>query len=157
MPHTASLRSLPNIPSGFALKSVAIVSAFCLMGCDVSTSNSDRFISRSKTPVYPITDTTFEVGLRPGQPFRAFWCSAADYARRVKGADWNDRIYVLRSLGRGRISDAPDAVEFSLDPVAQAAQPSVRLSFNAFEVGENRSVSSANGDCQRQFSDDFDE
>ena len=110
-----------------------------------------------QTPVYPITDTTFEVGLRPGQPFRAFWCSAADYARRELGADWNDRIYVLRGLGNGRISGAPDAVEFSLDPVDQAAQPSLRLSSNAFTVGQSRTVNSANGDCHRLFRDDFDE
>ena len=157
MPNTARILSLFPVKSRMALPAVILMAALGLSACETTAPADGRFLSRSKTPVYPITATTFEVGLRPGQSFRAFWCSASDYARRVLGSDWNDRIYVSRGLGNGRLSGAPDAVEFSLDPVAQAAQPSLRLSVNAFEVGDSRTVSSANGDCSRLFRDDFDE
>lgn len=135
---------------------VLCCAVFGLAACDLET-DSNRFMSRSSTPVYPITDTTFEVGLRPGQSFLAFWCSAADYARRAKGRGWNDRVYVSRSLGRGRISGAPDSVEFSLDPVARLESPSFIRLGNSFAVGDSRTISSANGDCRRDFPLVFDD
>lgn len=156
MPQTAKSLVKPQAALGTAritLMAGAVLAILALAACEVAPAPDGRFVSRSNTPVYPITDTTFEVGLRPGQPFRAFWCSAADYARKTQGADWNDRIYVARGLDRGRISGAPDAVEFSLEPVAQTGSPTFLSTFKAFEVGRSLSVSSANAECSRSFTD----
>ena len=137
--------------SRHCLMAGAFLATVALAACENAPRSEGRFMSRTQTPVYRITDTSFEVGLRPGQPFRFFWCSAADYARKTQDAGWNVRIYVLRGLGKGRLSGTPDSVEFSLEPVDQAPHPSVRLSFVPFEVGGSRSVSSAHGECSRPF------
>lgn len=70
--------------------------------------------------VNPLSPTAFEVIGRGGISSVDYWCAAGDYARRVLDAPLHQRIYISRPRGHAETENAKSAVQFSLDPPADA-------------------------------------
>jgi len=100
------------------------------------------------TRVAPVNKAVFEVVARGSGTGYAYWCGAADYARRALGADWQDTIYIARGRGESVTTGRRSAVQFTLDPVAAGITPTgSSISLNALKVGDNMSVTQANSYC----------
>lgn len=97
---------------------------------------------------YPLNANVFEVVGNSGRGYTLFWCGAAQYARRVLGAPWKTRIVITRGLGRSEVTGQRSAVHYTLTPEAIGVTP-VRSSFpNAYDLGDSKSVTEANGFCR---------
>lgn len=101
--------------------------------------------------VYVIDDSRFVVAQGFDYSLAAYWCGASDFARRALGLDWRDRIYVSRSIDTKGPFNIPDTVEFSINPVAlEKPLPQIRRTF-AYQVGESKTVTSAQNLCDREW------
>ena len=96
---------------------------------------------------YPVNDQVFEVVGNSGRGFILYWCGAAHYARRVKGAHWRDKITIVRGLGRSQVTGRRSAVQYTLEPGALGITPQSNPSPNAYAVGDSKTVTEANGFC----------
>ena len=102
-------------------------------------ATAGTFIAENRTKVTALSNNTFQVKPEthfgvPGQ-----WCGAADYARRVLGAGWSDRIYVRGKSGRN--------VQFGLTPGGATPSSISIVSASANTPGANFSVQRAFGYC----------
>lgn len=98
--------------------------------------------------VHRLEDARFEVVPEIGAVRDAYWCAAGEYARRAGGADWGDRVYVARDLGRGEAVDRKSTVVFSLVPVAGAEPQPWLMRVNRFRPGDYLTVQSAERRCE---------
>jgi hypothetical protein len=103
------------------------------------------------TRVNPITDTTFEAIAPTAGTATQYWCGAATYARRAMKAEWDAKIFVLRGRGPSETTDRLSAVQFSMEPVANARRVSGGA-VNSFEPGMYLTVVQANVYCDRSVS-----
>ncbi|NVO54783.1 hypothetical protein HW561_03150 [Rhodobacteraceae bacterium B1Z28] len=102
----------------------------------------------------PINSTDFEVIPRTQQFTDGYWCAASDFARRKLGADWKQRIYVLRGYGPSVTTGRRTAVQFSLKQPAGGPPPQTGIVTSSFVPGSSLTVSAANGRCNvRPFRD----
>jgi len=108
------------------------------------------FSGRRGTRVEPVNNVVFEVVARGSGTGPDYWCGAADFARRALGAGWSDMIYIARGRGQSVTTGRRSSVQFTLDPAAAGITPiEPSLSLNALKVGDNMSVTQANGYCNR--------
>ncbi|MEP3329456.1 hypothetical protein [Sedimentitalea sp.] len=99
--------------------------------------------------VNPLSATSFEVIGRGGISSTEYWCAAGDYARRVLGVPIEQRIYISRPRGRSETENAKSAVQFSLDPPANAdLKPGLLLTVT--RTGDNLSAWGAWNYCVPQ-------
>lgn len=97
--------------------------------------------------VYPINDNVFEVVGNSGRGYILFWCGASRYARQVLGIDWRSKITIVRGLGRSEATGQRSAVQFTVNPGAVGVTPISSYSPNAYEVGDSKTATEANGFC----------
>jgi len=103
----------------------------------------------AQTRINPVTDEVFEV-VTISSRGTDFWCGASDYARRVLGGSWADRLYVARGMGPSVTTNRRSAVHFTLNPNAVGTTSGTsNLSINSFSVGDSMSVQRANMFCGR--------
>ena len=127
--------------SGVVLAAMALLAA-----CE---TDPNRFSAPGGASVYGIHANVFEVVAPSSDGSRVFWCAAAEYARRVRGAPWTAEITVARSLGPSEATDRVSAVQFTLNPGAVGITP-VRSPFpNQFELGDTFTVSQGNFECDK--------
>lgn len=108
------------------------------------------FTGRRGTRAAPVNNAVFEVVPRGSGIGPDFWCGAAEYARRELGAAWSDKIYIARGRGQSVTTGRRSSVQFTLNPEAAGITPiEPSLSLNALKVGDNMSVTQANGYCNR--------
>jgi hypothetical protein len=111
-------------------------------------AQASSFNARGGARVNPVNAAVFEVIPRGRNVGQAFWCAAADYARRVLNAPWTAQVYVARGLGTSVTTGRKSAVQFTLDPKAAGITPvPPSLSLNSMRVGESMSVQQATGYC----------
>ncbi|MEY8829006.1 hypothetical protein AB9K34_11420 [Sedimentitalea sp. XS_ASV28] len=92
--------------------------------------------------VNPLSPVSFEVIGRGGISSVSYWCAAGDYARRVLDAPLGQRIYISRPRDHAQTENAKSAVQFSLDPPANAnLNPGFLLTVT--RLGDNLSASAA--------------
>lgn len=107
-----------------------------------------EFRGRQNTRVNPVNAAVFEVVARSSSRGADFWCGAADYARRVLGRGWSERVYVARSMGQSVTTNRRSAVQFTVDPGAAGITPGKSsLSINTFKVGDSMSIQQADTYC----------
>ncbi|WP_293575488.1 hypothetical protein [Phaeobacter sp.] len=104
-------------------------------------------VSPERIRVFDLGNGQFEVVPPRGEVRDAYWCGAADYARRSLGAGWGQEIYVVRGLGEGVAINRKSTVLFSLSPVASDKTESFIRRSNAFDVGDRLSVQEADHKC----------
>lgn len=136
---------MKNVRFSCASVLALVVCAGCL---EPGSEYDNAFRAKNTLYVTPVDSVTFEVTQRPGNAPEDIWCAASDYARRALGQPWGARIYVARGRAPGPINGA-EAVKFTMDPVAEGITPSNPFFvLKKFEVGYNRSVTSADSDCR---------
>ena len=122
-----------------------------LSGCSVETGD---FTSVLGDKVFLRDNGVIEVAKRPGSANHEgwdYWCGAADYARRAKGADWDTPVYVYRGYGEGPEGVVGQTVQFTLDKASLSQPPSVmqRDEIGAFKIGHFMTVKDGTGICSR--------
>ncbi|APX17240.1 hypothetical protein BWR17_16300 [Phaeobacter inhibens] len=108
-------------------------------------------VTPDRARVFALPDGQFEVAPPQGAVRSAFWCGAADYARRALGAGWGQGIYVARGLGEGVAVNRKSTVHFTLTPVASERGDSWLKRTNAYRVGDRLSVQQADHQCTTAF------
>jgi hypothetical protein len=107
------------------------------------------FAATNGLSVEPVNDAVFEVNDWRGSPSSAFWCAAANYARRQLKTDWNRRLFVARTMGPSVTSNRGAAVHFTVNQdEVNAATAGAGNSLASFVVGDNMTVQRANNYCQ---------
>ncbi len=108
------------------------------------------FHARNHMRVAPLNDVIVEVG---GFTHRSglfdYWCAVGEYMHRIRREPWQSKIYVVRGLGHGQVTNSRDAVWFTLDPVAAGVEPlgdGFRI-LSTLTVGRSESVTSAFYSC----------
>lgn len=109
---------------------------------------ADFFSGRTQGRVYALDGQSFEVVPPIGAPGAAYWCTAAEFARRELGADWVQDIYVLKGRAPSTVTGRIDTVTFTLTEVPRAEEPGFFRQTYAFKPGDRFSVTSAQGLCQ---------
>ncbi|MGV6847711.1 MAG: hypothetical protein ACWA5A_04965 [Marinibacterium sp.] len=138
--------------TGSGLK--ATLAVFLLAGCADSGGpatgqpTGQPVMSAPGSRIYRLDDNRFEVVGNSGRGYILFWCGASHYARRALGASWRDKITVVRGLGQSEATGQRSAVQFTLTPDALGITPIASPTPNAYEVGDSRTITSANGDCR---------
>jgi hypothetical protein len=110
---------------------------------------SEAFVGARNTTINPVNGAVFEVVARGASDGTAYWCGAADYARRALGASWRARVHIVRGRGPSLTTNFRTAVHFTIDPKAagvKSANPSVSL--NNLVAGDSMSVQQANAYCK---------
>lgn len=129
----------------------AAAASLIMAGCAGQVS---EFSSVLGDNVFVVDEEVFEVARRSAGSNRFgwdYWCGAADYARRVKGADWEDLVYVYRGLAKGQGDVRVETVQFTLEESRLSQPPSVmtREELGAFKVGHFVTVTDGNKLCDQ--------
>lgn len=107
------------------------------------------FTATNGLTVAPVNNVVFEVNDARGAPSQAYWCAAANYAKRKLKAGWQDELYVARTMGHSETSDRPNAVQFTIDPGAAGVTPAgPGSSIDSFVVGDHMKLQKSNGFCR---------
>lgn len=107
------------------------------------------FAATNGLSVDPVNSAVFEVNDSKGAPAPAFWCAAANYAKRELKADWKDTLYVARTMGHSTVSSRGNAVQFTIDPAAAGVTAAGQgNSMETFVVGDNMTLQQANSYCR---------
>ena len=110
---------------------------------------AQAFSSWNGYRVNQVDDFVFEVIPRGRSRTDDYWCSAADYARRVLGAGWKQRVYIVRGYGPSVTTGRKTAVQFTLQPEAAGVVPldsgGIR---SGLKPGDSMTVQRANGLCE---------
>ncbi|APG46281.1 hypothetical protein [Phaeobacter porticola] len=129
--------------------SLSVAAAIGLSACAEATPTGH--VTMDSARVFALPDGSFEVAPPQGSVRSAFWCGAADYARRALGAGWNQEIYVARGMGKGVAVNRKSTVHFTLTPVENARGDSWLKRTNAYNVGDRLSVQEADHQCSTAF------
>ena len=124
--------------------------AFGLAATLLGPVAAEAFTTPNGAKVNSIDDLIFEVIPKTSGSYDEFWCGAAEYARRVKGAGWRDLIYVVRGRGTSVTTGRRSAVQFTLSPeeVGVAPPPQGWLALGV-KPGGRMSVQQARRYCDR--------
>lgn len=124
--------------------------AFGLAATLLGPVAAEAFTTPNGARVNSIDDLIFEVIPKTSGSYDEFWCGAAEYARRVKGAGWRDLIYVVRGRGTSVTTGRRSAVQFTLSPeeVGVAPPPQGWLALGV-KPGDRMSVQQARRYCDR--------
>lgn len=93
----------------------------------------------------------FEVIGRPSANREDYWCGAGDYVRRVIGAPWKTKIFVVSGISRGVTTGAKSAARFTLHPEEVGIEPyEAGWISDTLTIGYSRSVTFAFDRCHRR-------
>lgn len=106
------------------------------------------FAATNGLSVNPVNGAVFEVNDGRGARAPAFWCAAANYARRSLKVDWQTELYIVRTMGPSTTSNRGAAVHYSIDPGAVGVTPAASSSMNSYVVGDHMTVQRANTYCR---------
>lgn len=106
------------------------------------------FRSTNGFTVAPVGGVVFEVSDWEDTRATAFWCAAANYARRAQKAGWNTDLYIVRGMAPSTTSNGGFSVRFSTNPAASGVSPAgPGSSMGQFLIGDNMSIQQANSYC----------
>ncbi|WP_281955924.1 hypothetical protein [Pseudophaeobacter arcticus] len=116
----------------------------------VAPLTAEAFTTPDGVRINPVNDLIFEVIPQSSGSFSEFWCGASEYARRVKGAQWLDTIYVVQGRGTSVTTGRRSAVQFTLSPeqVGVSPPPQGWLALG-IKPGNRMSVQQARSYCDR--------
>ncbi|OIQ33962.1 MAG: hypothetical protein BM559_08755 [Roseobacter sp. MedPE-SWchi] len=123
--------------------------SFGLAAALVAPVTAEAFTIPGGVRVNPVNDQVFEVIPKSSGSFEEIWCGASEYARRVKGAAWQDLVYVVQGRSTSVTTGRKTAVQFSLSSeVAGKSLPSPQgwLALG-FKPGNRMTVQSARSYC----------
>lgn len=125
--------------------------AFGLAAALVAPLAAEAFTTPNGVRVNPVDDRVFEVIPKSSGTFDEFWCGAAEYARRVKGADWQDLIYVVQGRSQSVTTGRKSAVQFTLSPDLVQETTPLAMGWLSLGIkpGHKMSVQEARGYCDR--------
>ncbi|MBY6056661.1 hypothetical protein KUV26_07195 [Leisingera daeponensis] len=108
---------------------------------------ADTFLANRGVRVLPVDDIIYEVV--PGRSGGTwdYWCAAAEYARRVLGANWTDRFYVVRGRDVSVTTGLRSSVQFTLYPERAGVPPKTGWLSLGFRPGDSLSVQQGYGYC----------
>ncbi|MBL4769023.1 MAG: hypothetical protein JKY94_15150 [Rhodobacteraceae bacterium] len=115
----------------------------------VTPQTGHAFAATNGLRVNPVNSVVFEVNDWRGARAPAYWCAAANYAKRELKAGWKVKLFIVRTMGPSTTSDRGSAVHYTIDPGAAgvtAAGPS--SSMEQFLVGDNMTLQQANTYCR---------
>ena len=96
------------------------------------------------------TPSDFEVIPKSSGSYSDFWCGASEYSRRVKGASWTDRIYVVQGRSTSVTTGRRSAVQYTLSPVeVGVAPPPQGWLALGIKPGDSMSVQQAHSYCMQ--------
>lgn len=110
---------------------------------------ADAFTIARGIRVNPIDSVIFEVIPPSSGEYGDFWCGAADYARRAKGASWTDFVYVVQGRSNSVTTERRTAVQFTLSSEAAGPRPQGWLHLG-IKPGDRMSVQQANRFCYQR-------
>ncbi|MEP2030773.1 MAG: hypothetical protein ABJI96_18925 [Paracoccaceae bacterium] len=111
------------------------------------SASADTFRAINWLYVNPITETEFEVVLKPGASPRATWCAAADYSGKRLGRYNKTDLVVLSAAGPGVTQSRFKGVVFTIDPSRLETDPTQSYSVTIYKVGAMLSVGHAKTFC----------
>lgn len=113
--------------------------------------SAQAFTTPRGVKVNPVNDVVFEVIPKSSGFYGDFWCGASEYARRVQGADWTDRVYVVQGRSPSVTTNRRSAVQFTLSPEAANVPPPPQgwLALG-IKAGGSMSVQQARTHCDQQ-------
>lgn len=125
--------------------------AFGLAAALAAPVAAQAFTTSGGVRVNPVDDQIFEVIPKSSGSFDEFWCGASEYARRVKGADWRDLIYVVQGRSASVTTGRRSAVQFTLSPelVGQPVPAPLGWLALGFQPGNRMTVQDARSYCVR--------
>ncbi|MEP4037253.1 hypothetical protein [Pseudophaeobacter sp.] len=97
--------------------------AFGLTAALVAPVVAEAFTTPGGVRVNPVNDLVFEVIPKSSGTFSEFWCGASEYARRVKGAGWQDLVHVVQGRSASVTTGRRSAVQFTLSPEQVGVSP----------------------------------
>lgn len=107
------------------------------------------FAASNGLTVAPVNGAVFEVNDWRGARAPAYWCAAANYAKRQLKAGWKVQLYIAHSMGPSVTSDRGNAVQFTIDPAAAGVTAAGSgSSMESFVVGDNMTLQQANTYCR---------
>jgi hypothetical protein len=111
---------------------------------------AEAFTTPGGVRVNPVNELIFEVIPKSSGTFDEFWCGASEYARRVKGAKWQDSIHVVQGRNTSVTTGRRSAVQFTLSPqqVGVSAPLQGWLSLG-IKPGNSMSVQQARSYCDQ--------
>lgn len=108
---------------------------------------ADAFTTSRGVRVLPVDNIVFEVVPRGSGGTWAYWCAAAEYARRQLGAAWTDRFYVVRGRDVSVTTGRRSSVQFTLYPERAGIAPKAGWLSLGFQPGDSMSVQQGHGYC----------
>ncbi len=115
----------------------------------VSVTPAEAFRSFNGAQVNPIDDIVFEVIPKNSPRTGDIWCAASEYARRVLGAGWRTRVYVVQGQGTSVTTGRRTAIQFTIYPDKAGVVPLEGGVRSGFRPGDSMTISNANGNCRR--------
>lgn len=113
--------------------------------------SAEAFTTPRGVKVNPVNDLIFEVIPTSSGSYGDFWCGASEYARRVKGAGWTDRVYVVQGRATSVTTGRRSAVQFTLSPFkAQVPPPPQGWLALGIKAGGSMSIQQARSHCDQQ-------
>lgn len=107
------------------------------------------FAAANGLTVAPVNGAVFEVNDWKGARAPAYWCAAANYAKRELKAGWRDRLFIAKTMGHSVTSNRGNAVQFTIDPAAAGVTAAGSgSSMESFVVGDNMTLQQANSYCR---------
>ncbi|MFT4961299.1 MAG: hypothetical protein ACI92Z_002388 [Paracoccaceae bacterium] len=98
--------------------------------------------------VEPVGGVVFEVSDWRGARAPAYWCAAANFAKRELKAGWKDTLYIVRTKGPSTTTKG-SGVQYTIDAAAAGVAPAKKLgSMEVFAVGDNMTLQQANSYCR---------
>ncbi|NSY37627.1 hypothetical protein [Leisingera sp. ANG59] len=124
-----------------------LIAAAVLACAFAAPAAADTFLGNRGVRVLPVNDIVFEVV--PGRSGGTwdYWCAAAQYARRVLGAKWTDRYYVVRGRDVSVTTGRRSSVQFTLKPEQAGVPAKTGWLSLGFRSGESLSVQQGYGYC----------
>lgn len=113
----------------------------------VLPASADTFRAINWLNVSPITETEFEVVLKPGASPRGVWCAASDYSWRRLGRDKKTDLIVKTPAGPSVTQPEHNGVVFTIDPNQVEVTPTKSLTVTTKRVGASLSVGHAKMFC----------
>lgn len=143
-----ALRRVPMLrrAKGY-LRMKNLITAAVLACSTAVPAAADSFLANRGVRVLPVNDLVYEVV--PGRSGGTwdYWCAAAQYARRVLGANWTDRFYVVRGRDVSVTTGRRSSVQFTLYPEQAGVPPKTGWLSLGFRPGESLSVQQGYGYC----------
>lgn len=114
------------------------------------TAPVQAFTANNGVRVNSVDAGVFEVVPVNSGTVDEFWCGAAEYARRVLGAGWQDRIYVVRGRDESVTTGKRSAAQFTLlaDRVPEGAAERGWFTIG-LRAGDALSVQAAQTHCPK--------